>query len=774
VRGRSGSIVLVLLAALAILAGTGAILLSGAGRKGPGADAGAGIERRALRREDGRTIADPTGRSAAAPSTDARPAGLRTESDADLPPVVEFPAPLLLRVLTMADRKPVRGARVEVRDLGSVSSGTCDDGGRLFFPRLEAGTVVVRVRAEGFCGEVRSIVLAQRDAAQQEEVLLWPCWTIEGTVVSAADGRPLPRARVRTVADDSMRGPISAATTTDDRGRFSFQGGRHGDRVTVAADAWGHLRRETRSSEGAVSPEGTLRFDLELDPEAVVSGVVRDPAGRPVAADVWAFVAGHEPSDPEAAWSYILFNPDLIGGVHARSGSDGRFHLDGLAAGGVYRVVALHPSHASSTEGDRVLVPVDGSEFRLDLSLRSTGGLKVTLQDVASGEPCAGEVFVHPIGVDPVANANRVVGHLPGGLAESPAVHEFGALPPGLYRVLGRGNAVVTQADATVVAGEVTAIDLVLPSPPAVPEPVTDPEGAGDPGGGVVFVNASGTDLDQDGGVESEWPSLRVEPVLPRGLVPRDGADLRLVFRLRDTDGGHGGLAWRYRSEEWIWKGSAVEMGVSGPGTGDLFVLTDGFLLGPIEVQVPPSGRVDLGRRELLDGSTIEGRVLDSQGRPLWRAIVNASTFDIHTGQGTTDRDGRFVLKGNFAGTVEVQAHAPGFQQVRQTAQAGPGSTPVEIRLPRWGTVRLRARSAAGVPLAGWRARIVPVEATGVPPDWDRTLDALGRVEFRVAEGAWRVEVRRERAGGDAGAEASADAAVQDEGVTVVDITGPR
>ncbi|HEU4395089.1 MAG TPA: hypothetical protein VFS92_05950, partial [Planctomycetota bacterium] len=86
---RRGSIVLVFLAALAILAGTGAILLSGSSRKGRDANARAGIERRALRREDGRTIADPAEPSPAAPSTDARPAGLRTESDADRPPVVE-------------------------------------------------------------------------------------------------------------------------------------------------------------------------------------------------------------------------------------------------------------------------------------------------------------------------------------------------------------------------------------------------------------------------------------------------------------------------------------------------------------------------------------------------------------------------------------------------------------------------------------------------------------------------------------------------------------
>ncbi len=136
-------------------------------------------------------------------------------------------------------------------------------------------------------------------------------------------------------------------------------------------------------------------------------------------------------------------------------------------------------------------------------------------------------------------------------------------------------------------------------------------------------------------------------------------------------------------------------------------------------------------------GLTLAGRVLDADGKPVAGAEVKQGPDRWGTDYptATAGRDGRFVFENTRPGpvvlTVQAAGHAPDLKRLTVSAE----SEPVEFKLEKPSTIRIRLIDEAGEPISGativadtwrgfrsieWRAETDPAgeaEWTGAPSD---------------------------------------------------------
>ncbi len=183
-------------------------------------------------------------------------------------------------------------------------------------------------------------------------------------------------------------------------------------------------------------------------------------------------------------------------------------------------------------------------------------------------------------------------------------------------------------------------------------------------------------------------------------------------------------------------------------GTVDLRLAASGYVARTLpEVEVPAEG-IDLGDVELRHAVSVEGRVVDPEGRPVPGAEVMATRsagflgLSVFRGQLTADEEGRFVLEGlDPTGEIYLLARAEGWI---------PGP-PVKVALPPEGEVEVPVRrgrklsglvvdAASGEPVEGMEVdvavqRTVTVPGMGEAQSWmpaGRTVTA--------ADGSFRVD----------------------------------
>ena len=169
--------------------------------------------------------------------------------------------------------------------------------------------------------------------------------------------------------------------TTDADGEFRIPYGRSSTDVYIGAEAEGFTPRGEWLALWYRAPTDR-RVEIRLDRAGLVRGVVRRPDGRPAeGADVFAVPADSRdttfgPGPRENAFQGEgSLNPRRWCGA----GPGGEYRFTDLAAGGLYRIVAMNGVFAPSAEGREAFVPADGSELRLDLTLRAAGTLVATL-----------------------------------------------------------------------------------------------------------------------------------------------------------------------------------------------------------------------------------------------------------------------------------------------------------------------------------------------------------------------------------------------------------
>ncbi|MCC6783415.1 MAG: sigma-70 family RNA polymerase sigma factor, partial [Planctomycetes bacterium] len=226
---------------------------------------------------------------------------------------------------------PLASAAVDVRALDASSWPVAGDGTRPFllppgttgvdgvceFGDVPVGLQRFRVRCLGFVDAWREVEIPRDGLVELEVVLLAP-GTVRGRVVDAA-GAAVARARV-VIGHRLPLGAFVAADTGPD-GSFVLAGVPPGDHEIEAT-----IGTESREARASVTVEAgrELVLDLTLRAAPSIAGVVLDGAATPRAGLVVAAIERGARGRT----------------VQVTSGADGRFVLEGIAAGR-HRVVVF-------------------------------------------------------------------------------------------------------------------------------------------------------------------------------------------------------------------------------------------------------------------------------------------------------------------------------------------------------------------------------------------------------------------------------------------------
>jgi len=319
--------------------------------------------------------------------------------------------------------------------LGGMKIATTADGGEYELQLDGPGTYQVAISAADVSGTARNSIeftetIEQQDAYELDFAL--PVGRIRGRVTG--NGEPLVNTRVTLSQDGPVRsgtmlGGHYVDTLTDEDGRYEIEWVRPGT-YTIAAggSALGGLfgddpksfGRRVREDVEVRENEDVRGVDFDLEKPGAVTGVVVDPAGRPVP-EATVFV---ETESGAALERFSFISSDAAG----------RFRYSGLAPGR-YRVNARGAGHASESP-----VPVEvrsGEDTEVELVVREGAMLVVTIVD-DEGEPLQVDVVVRDED-DRQVNGQLSIADLTeafqGGDGFSLTDERVGPLPPGRYRV---------------------------------------------------------------------------------------------------------------------------------------------------------------------------------------------------------------------------------------------------------------------------------------------------------------------------------------------------
>jgi hypothetical protein len=635
-----------------------------------------------------------------------------------------------------------------------------DDGRFALAARLLAGD---RPRYFGFASPAGVLVLApgwaSRDLALGEtpgdqldlgEIALEPEVVLSGRAVDES-GQALEGVEVRRL--DASPEPRQSAevwssffaelcvTHTDARGRFVFPGQWTGD-IELALRAPGRVPTQLRQHLSVVGPHDA--GDVVLRIGGVIEGLVVDDAGRPVPDaeilltddDVRTYmdydvVKTYRPDDDAVPYQIEQVRADDWHGV-ARSGVDGRFRAEGLAADNQTLFVSAAGFDPARLAG----VALGRTDVRVVLAREAT--LVVNVRDADTGAPLP-DAKVSAL--RPLAAHEGSMASLWTEVASGAAAHAARPdtdFPPGRFLVRGAG---AVQTWLVVDASGHAGISLLEPGHPA----------------------ASASTLEV---------SLAKEAVLSGHVRDERGAAV--------TDAV---LHWRSNGEPPVTREVATDQsgawrvtGLRRDAQGSLRVEKPDFALMQRGVDLA-SDEARAGLELVLPrAADLHGRLLDSEGRPIARrnveclpiALAAAPVDDVpRRHQAYTDDTGAFSFKQLQLGRYLLKAEGGGTAEVTLE----PGVTAdVEIRKPV--TPRLVGRvTRNGQPVAGlwvscraedaaeddWHNRINPdqpeTDADGGFAVWvpqggaylvklsNRVTDAVERRVDVAAEGVTRVDI---------------------------------
>lgn len=247
---------------------------------------------------------------------------------------------------------------------------------------LQVGAYRVQATASGYSmGELRHVATGRNDV----NFSLAPGGLLNG-IVQTEDGMPVAGARVaaRRQAPESdiievvfqKIMPPLAEVESDAQGRFVFQelGGGHTFGLDVRAPGY----QEQEIDKVVVNPGDNASVTITVKAGLVIAGMVRGPAGEPVAG---ALVQANQMGGRPRAHS----DASDEGKVTDASGS---FIFDTLEEGN-YRVIATHADFASDVENR-----VPAGEENLELNLTTGAAVTGRITDAITGAPIPGSTVM--------------------------------------------------------------------------------------------------------------------------------------------------------------------------------------------------------------------------------------------------------------------------------------------------------------------------------------------------------------------------------------------
>lgn len=374
-------------------------------------------------------------------------------------------------VAHLDDGRPASGAVVRAWSAEHAAQTTAGADGR-FTLRAPAGSYGISAALGDRAGAAPGpVAVAAGVTSPRIDVRLGPAAAIEGEVVLAASGRPVPHAEV-AVAPHGALGVAARAAAGGD-GRFRIQGLAPG-----AFDVRVSAPGATPASLGGVTLAAGAHHSLRvpLAGTGAIEGYVRDPGGLPLASIRVRVVQRGEG---------LAAAP-----LEARTDFDGRFAFDAVEVGRAEVVARDEPVLAGVSHAVRV---AEGRTSRVDLVLPEAGVLTGIVARERGLPPPAGTTVVAVpmkagLGTMQVARS----------AADAHGNYQL-TLPAGDYRVhaapadADRADLRVAPSFAHVQGGRTSRLDLLAAAPP--PEGgaavlVLEPGGAPSPGAVVTIARA--------------------------------------------------------------------------------------------------------------------------------------------------------------------------------------------------------------------------------------------------------------------------------------------
>lgn len=573
------------------------------------------------------------------------------------------------------------------------------DDGAFAFDRLKPGSYRVDVVADGFArGSSATFAIEPGKRTGGVLVRLVREASIRGVVVDGGTGNPVAGARIgRSRSVMGMQfDPLAShqSATTDALGRFTMRGLAAGT-ITLAAHAE-HFAPATSSAIALAEGEAREGVTITLVRGAAIQGFVGAPDGVP---ESGALVTCQQLGS---------FVP-----ATTTAGSDGRYRIEGLAAGSytVTKLGAISDEGGEdamsslfskmSTRSARVNA---GEETTVDFISGATNGPTLVGRVTEGGEPLQSAFLTFtPDEVDAAADPTASLGGMRLVSSDSDGMFRVEGLTPGDWSVTVQSGS--SLSDTARQSFEFTLSNL--------PEQRQDFE--------LQATGIEGLVRSQDGKKPLSGVRVRVDATDAKikldAFVGATGSS-RVADLFTDQDGrfiARGLAAGRYR----VSAGGPGFFGFGGTG----FAASE-----PRDVDVKEGRRTHGVDFDLEPGGAVRGTVTGPSGTPIAGAsifVVDADASIEPFAQMMTETTGAFEVTGLASGTHVVIARASGYAPaiehgVRVRAEE---KTEVTLRVTTGANLTVVVTDAAGAALAG--AKVTLTDPSGLALNQYLGLDEI-------------------------------------------------
>lgn len=731
---------------------------------------------------------DPSGAALGAPgggpplpsSPPVSPAGDSLRPAPKGPPKVAPAEPPFVVAVTANGSAPAAGARVVVLVPGEPTRRvTTDESGRASFELARDATARVFVEAKGMASRTFEYLATAKWRAQPFPVPLESGGAVDGRVVDAKTGAPIAGARILSAGGGSIGTRSNSGgessygeTLTDGNGRYHLEGLPRDWIVTLSALAPRYGRADT--SVIVDRSDGATASELRLEPGGWIRASVKGPDGARVAnarvaARLDVSITSLDSRHGGAATG-LSSDPSI---AESTTGEDGTCELVGLPLGVTIHLRAEATPATTVAELDVEALASDRPDASVTLALRRAARVRLVVTDLDAAALADARVFVD--GVDPRVESREGGRIEVGGL--DPGRHALVVTLPGRRRAsvdveLAEGRtseeSVRLELGATVEGVVKDETGAAMPSRvvyASAPDPARHPsqQGVTDVAGrfrisgldpdATYALSAADSTATETAPVEVKVPATDVLLTLERrasvrmhARIPKGGAvpeELTRTVVLADGSSEGDGSAWDDGLVEFHFDGGHATLRLAVPG----------YLPWSKEVDVARGKALDLGEVELDAGLSIEGEVVDPEGRPLAKASVLRAATDHPSSTGEyaveefcvpspCDEAGRFHVgtlpRRPSTLTAWAEGYLPGGATVDPTR---PRAAPPRIVLRRGCLVRVELVDANGSAVRASAIVIAPLDARGVPGEPDeRSTNGVVHTQ-RIPAGRWRIRM---------------------------------